>query len=460
MSARPQAVLAALALAAVLAGAAPAAALKLPPVTRATLKNGLTVVVMANDRLPLVDFLVQVKAGSVNDPPGKEGLADLTSGLLTQGAGARSAQQIAEAIAFVGGSLESDAAEERISVSCEVLKKDFGVGLELLRDVVVQPAFPAEEFARKKDEALGAIASTGDDPGEVADRELLPFLLGTHALGHPVLGWEASVKSLTRDDVLAFHRREFTPDNAMIAVVGDVEPKAVVAALEEAFKDWKPAGEPRPAPYPPLAGAGKRELLLVARPEATQSQIRLACPGVARNHPDYFTILVANTILGGGFTSRLVNEIRVVQGLTYSIGSRFRMQKNAGEFVVTTFTKNETLRKTIDETVAVIQRLKSEGPTEDELDKARRYLAGQFPLGLQAPDALAAQLLNVEFYGLGPDYLSTFTDRVNAVTMADCRRALKAYFCTDELKILVVTNPDTGRKALEGLGTLTLKAPK
>lgn len=448
---------AALLLAALLGGPAAASTFQLPPVTRTTLKNGLTVIVMPTRRLPLVDFVLQIRAGSVSDPAGKEGLASLTGELLTQGAGVRSARQLAEEIAFVGGSLEASAGEERIGVSCEVLTKDFALGLELLRDVVVRPSFPADEFERQKAEALGAIESAKDEPSAIADRELLPWLLGTHPLGHPALGWEASVQSLTRDDVAGFHRRYFTPSNAMLAVVGDVDPRAVVAALEAAFKDWRESGEVRPAGYPPFAGKGKREVLLVSRPEATQTQIRFACPGLARNHPDYFPVLVANTILGSGFTSRLVNEIRVVQGLTYSINSRFRMQRDAGQFVITTFTRNETLRKTIDEVIKVVEGLKRDGPAQDELDKAKRYLGGQFPLGLQAPDDLAGQLLNIEFYALEPTYLTTFADKVNAVTMDDCRRALKSYFCTDDLKILVVTKPDLGPTALEGLGPIQVK---
>jgi zinc protease len=181
--------------------------------------------------------------------------------------------------------------------------------------------------------------------------------------------------------------------------------------------------------------------------------------GVPRNHPDYYPITVANTILGSGFTSRLVNEIRVVQGLTYSISSRFAMYRNAGTFRIGTFTKNETLRKTIDETLKVVKTLLEVGPTEEELAKAKRYLTGQFPLGLQAPDALASQLLDVEFYGLDPKFVETFSDRIDAVTMTDCRRALKSYFCVDDLRILVVSNPELAKKALEGLGPIDVKRP-
>ncbi|MGH7731972.1 MAG: M16 family metallopeptidase [Candidatus Eiseniibacteriota bacterium] len=450
--------LASLALLAV--GTASAAPLQLPAYTRTTLANGLTVYVMPTRRLPLVDFRLVVRAGSVSDPQGKEGLASLTADLLTQGAGARTAQQIAEDIAFVGGTLAASAAIEQVVVTCEVLTKDFAVGLELLRDVTVTPTFPAEEVARKRDEALGEIASQRDDPGMVANLELGPFLLGGSPLAHPSIGWEKPVGTLTREDVAAFHARHFRPDNAMLAVVGDVDPEAVRAALDKAFAGWKANGARPGAAYGPVPQAPGRRVLIVNKPEVTQTQIRLACVGVPRNHPDYFPITVANTILGSGFTSRLVNEIRVVQGLTYSISSRFGMLRDAGTFRIATFTKNETLRKTIDETLKVVRDLLALGPSEEELAKAKRYLTGQFPLGLQAPDALATQLLDIEFYGLDPKYVETFSDRVNAVTMADCRRALKSYFCADDLQVLVVSNPASARKALEGLGPIEVKEPQ
>jgi zinc protease len=441
-------------------GPALATPLRLPPATRTTLKNGLVVVVMPTHRLPLVDFRLLVRAGSVNDPVGKEGLAGLTAELLTQGAGARGARQIAEEIAFVGGTLSANAGTEQIVVTCEVLKKDFAVGLELLRDVTVHPTFPAEEFGRKRDETLGEIASNKDDPATVANNALGPFLLGQSPLAHPTIGWEKSVGSLTREDVVGFHARHVHPENAMLAVVGDVDPSAVLAALEKAFSGWSAGGTKPGDAYTPVAQARGRSLLIVSKPEVTQTQIRLACMGVPRNHPDYYPITVANTILGAGFTSRLVNEIRVVQGLTYSISSRFGMFRNAGTFRISTFTKNETIRKTIDETLKVVKALLEAGPSEEELEKAKRYLTGQFPLGLQAPDALAAQLLDVEFYGLDPKYVETYADRINAVTMVDCRRALKSYFCVDDLRVLVVSNPEVAKKALEGLGPIEVQEPQ
>ena len=179
--------------------------------------------------------------------------------------------------------------------------------------------------------------------------------------------------------------------------------------------------------------------------------------GVARNHPDYYPITVANTILGGGFTSRLVNAIRVEQGLTYGIGSGFRMYRDAGTFGVSTFTRNATLRRTIDETLRVIHGLIEDGPTDGELEKAKRYLTGQYPLGLQAPGSLARALLDIEFYGLDPATLQNYDARVTAVTLYDTRRALRSYFDIDHLKILVVSNPDSARAVLGGLGPIEVQ---
>lgn len=433
-------------------GAAP---VPLPPVTRARLKNGLTVLIVPSHRLPVVSLRMVTRAGSATDPAGREGLAGLTADLMTQGAAARNARQVAEAIAFVGGSLEASAGAEQLVVTCEVMSRDLGAGLELFHDVIVAPTFPAEEFARQKSEALAAIASDRDDPGTVADNGVLPFAFGSSALGHPVSGWEKSVAKLTRDDVVAFHAGHVTPSNALLAVVGDVEPTALLADLQKRFSDWKSAGPGPPAPAiaPPMVSTGRRVRIL-EKPEVTQTQIRMVSMGVARNHPDYYPIVVANTILGAGFTSRLVNAIRVEQGLTYGISSSFRMYRDAGTFNVTTFTRNATLRRTIDETLRVIRTLIEEGPSMDELDKAKRYLTGQYPLGLQAPGSLARALLDIEFYGLDPATMQNYDAKVNAVTLEDVRRSLRSYFEADHLKILVVSNPDSARVALDGLGPL------
>jgi zinc protease len=442
---------------ALLPAVALAGRLELPPLTTATLPNGLAVYVVPDRRLPLVEFRLVARAGSVDDPVGKEGLADLTAELLTQGAGRRDARQIAEDIAFVGGTLEASSSAEQLVVTCEVLEKDFDTGLELLRDVIVSPTFPEAEFERKRAETLGALAAMKDDPSEVADAELDPFLWGAGPLGHPSIGWPKSVSALSRADVAAFHRRFITPDRAWLAVVGDVDAQPTLAAIARAFGGWKRPGEKILVALETMPPGGPRQVLVVSKPEVTQTQFRLGCAGAARDDPDFYAITVANTILGGGFTSRLVDEVRVKLGLTYGIHSAWNMFRDAGSFEISSFTKNASLRQAVDATLGEVRKLVDRGPTPAELEKAKRYLTGQFPLGLQAPDALAAQILEVAFYGLPADYLETFRDRIDAVTMDDVRRVLAKRFCVDELKLLVVSNPETAGKALAGLGPIRVK---
>jgi len=429
-----------------------------PPVTRARLKNGLEVLIVPSHRLPVVNLRLVAHAGSALDPPGREGLAGLTSDLMTEGAGPRGARQLAEDIASIGGSLDASAGAEQLVVTCEVLSRDLPTGLELFHDVIVQPTFPPDEFTRGRSEALASIASDRDDPGTVADNGALAFAFGSSALGHPVSGSEKSVGSLTRDDVVAFHAAHVTPATSLLAVVGDVDAAALLADLQKRFEDWRSPAAPAatPAIAPPAPSAG-RELRVLEKPEATQCQIRMISLGVARNHPDYFPITVGNVILGGGFTSRLVNAIRVEQGLTYDISSGFRMYRDAGTFDISTSTRNGTLRRTIDGTLRVTHQLIEEGPSAEELEKAKRYLVSQHALGLQAPGALARALLDVDFYGLDPATIETYDAHVGAVTLDDVRRVLRSYFDVDHLKILVVANPDTARAALSGLGTLEVR---
>ena len=425
---------------------------------RTTLPNGLQVVIVPTSRLPLVDFRLVARAGSVNDPAGREGLARLTAELLTQGAGKRDAKQLAEEIEFVGGSLNASAGAEQVVVACEVLKKDLALGLELFRDVIVSPKFAAGDFERKKEEALGQIASDKSEPSVIAENAMTRWFWGESPLGHPAIGWEASLKSVTRDDVARFHAGFMTPERSVLVVVGDVTPQSLTNSLKTAFAGWKKSGTPPgPDPYGAAAAISGRTLRIVNKPEATQTQIRMMCPSVPRNHPDWYAIQVANTICGAGFTSRLVNSIRVEQGLTYSISSRFQQQRSAGAFRISTFTRNDQLRKCVDAVLAEVQKLVDEGPTQAELDKSRNYLKGQFPLGLQSPDELAAEIASAEFFGLPQDFIASYPDKIGAVTMEDAKRVLKSYFCTNDLKILVVTNGELAKKALDGLGALELK---
>ena len=262
------------------AAIAPAAQAKTAALVRAKLPNGLSVIVQPSPRLPVVSFRLVSRAGSVYDPAGKEGLARMTAELLTQGAGARTAQQVAEDIEFVGGSLEASSRAEQFTVSCDVLKKDLSTGLGLFHDVVVKPAFAAEEFARKQEEALGTIASERSEPSVIAEQAFSAYLWGESPLAHPAIGTEKSVKGLTRDDVVSFHRRFVAPDRAILVVAGDVDPAAILAQLRKTFADWKPSGEPMRDPYGAPAPVTARGIRIIDKPEAIPAHLAvLSAPG-------------------------------------------------------------------------------------------------------------------------------------------------------------------------------------
>ena len=453
-----------------LCGWSGAAAYDLAPFGRTRLDNGLTVMVVASDRVPLVHLALEVEVGSASDPEGREGLAGLTARLLTQASAERSAVEVSAAIEDVGGSFDAFAGTEATRLSVEVLAGDWPLALSILADAVRRPRFLEEDVARVRGEIAGGIESAADDPGELARRSVPSFLHGDSSYGHPVSGWLETIGPLGRDAVVAFHEREFRPDRAVLVVVGDVEEKALAEAVDAAFGDWKgltaesveEGASPAPAPAtPPVSQRQARApRVLVPMEGVTQAQIRVGCPAVSRSHPDYFALQVTNTILGGMFTSRLVDSIRVSQGLTYGISSRFGQGRQTGHFLIRTFTRNETLRRTLDETLRILGELVAEGPTEEELAKAKRYLTGQFPLELQAPADLAGQLLQIHRYRLPDDFLSSWDAKVRAVSMKDCRRVLQERYCGEEAGILIVADPEVAVPALEGLGEFEVAPPR
>ena len=436
-------------------GAGPAA-FRVPPPQRATLKNGLTVLVLERRSVPLVQLRLMIDAGAVLDPPGKEGAAALTARLLKRGTASRPARQFAEEVEFVGGLLEADAGVESTVVVGEFASRDLEVGLNLMSDMVVRPLFPQAEFDNQKSLALADIVARLDDPSRLAAEAFDAWLYGDHPYGRPAEGTSRSVSSLTRADVESFHRAFYAPNAAILAVVGDVDAAQAMARVESRFSGWQRARAPRPRLADPPAARGRR-ILLLDKPDATQSQIRFGNVGLARNHPDRVPLTVANTILGGGFTSWLVDEVRVKRGLTYGIRSSIVARRAAGSFVVSTFSKNETVVETIAVSLEQVGRLRAGSIPAEDLDKARNYLSGLYPLQIESPDDLAEEILNVEFYGLGRDYINQYRARVGAVGMQEVRKAAARHVPHDDLAIVVVGPAAQLEKPLAKLGRVTVR---
>ena len=402
-----------------LALAAPALAaddLRLPPITRATFDNGLRVLIAEYHELPLVEFHLIVGAGAAEDPPGKGGLAALTAGTLTRGTGKLSADELARAIESLGGRITATPGTDGTIVTAEFLSPDFAAGLDLLRQVLLDPAFARDEVRRRRDEQAAGIVAALEDASAIADECFAGFLYGSHPYGRPIEGLSATVPKLGRGDVADFYERWYRPNDTILVLVGDVFAAEATVRLREAFGAWRPRPDALAVRAAPPSRLTARRVLLVDKPDATQTQIRLGNVAIARNDPAYIPAVVANTILGGGFTSQLIEELRIKRSLTYSAWSMFAARLAGGDFRLGTFTKTPTTTETLALALSVEGEFRSHAPARERLAKAKTYLRGQFPLRIESPDALAARLAEAEFNALGPEELATYRARVAAVT--------------------------------------------
>ncbi|MFQ6618727.1 MAG: M16 family metallopeptidase, partial [Fidelibacterota bacterium] len=393
-----------------------------------------------------------VKSGSAADPSGKNGLAYLTAALLKKGTEYKTAAQISEEIEFVGGEINTSVDHDVTYISGEFLSRDFVKGIELLHDILVKPTFSEDEFEREKRHLISRVATLKDEPSYLANVYFQQYLFGPeHPYGGAVMGKISTIESITREDVLNFYEKHYMPNNIIAIIVGDLKVDEVITRLEEMFGDWKPGLLPQ-AEIPDITPVTGRRYIIVNRPELTQAQIRIGNVGIERNHEEYFPVIVTNNILGGGFTSRLVNEIRVNRGLSYGVYSNFATYKWSGYFIISTFTKNETTLETINVALEQLDKIKKGGVSGDELKSSENYLAGLFPLRLETPEDLARQIFNIEFYGLQKDYVKNYRKNVYNVSMGDVNRILESLFPYSNLLIVVLGDASKIREQLLPLG--------
>ncbi len=414
----------------------PAAAAEILPV-RYIAPNGLTVLVLEQHALPILQIHALIRAGAAQDPPSKAGLANLVADLLDEGTRARSATQIAEQIDFVGGDLSIDVSADYTTVSASVLTKDTGLGFELLADVMLNPSFPKKEFSRVRTHVLGAIQSEEEAPELVAVKAFNRLVFGTHPYRWPVNGTQESVKKITRQDVREFFRREYLPNQTILTIVGDIEPGQAAGLVAQRFGDWKPR-TPSARRYQKPKLMTKPVSRLIDR-RLTQSTIVLGHMGISRTNPDFYAVRVMNYILGsGGFSSRLMDSIRDKQGLAYGVYSSFDANLMPGAFSVSLQTRNETTNRAIEQVVTEIKGMREKAVTIEELADAKAYLMGSFPRRLDTTGKLARVLSLVEFYGLGLNYFADYPTWIEEVTGEDVLRVAKKYLHPDRYALIVV----------------------
>ncbi len=420
-------------------------------------RSGLSVIVAPRGPIPMAAIRLVIPGGSSVEPATQAGLADFTARLLRRGVVGMDADAINEAVEFVGGSLDVGSSEDQIELNISTPSAYIPEMLEVLGKLVSAPTFEESEVVSARERTLARIANDLDDPGAVAERALMHALWGDHPYGHELAGTTATVARFQREDLVAFHRDHLGPKIALLVVVGDVEPEAVHQAAEKAFADWKGGPDSVASPAPRTKAALSGQLVLVDKPDQTQSQVRIGAMTLLRSHPDYHAAVVANCVLGAGFTSRLVNEIRVNRGLSYGVNSYVGPQRGGAAFGVDTFTKTSSTREIIDVALAEVEKLRAKGITAQELDKAQTYLCGLYPLRLETNESIAAGIADIRLSGLPADWVQTYRDKVQAVTRAQAGAAAKEHLLADPPAIVVVGKADEVAPLLRGLLPITVK---
>ena len=430
----------------------PPPALKLPAVQTTVLPNGLTLAVVEMHKVPVVDIQLLIDAGAARDPSAVPGLATFTATMLQQGAGARSALDVADEAAFLGAQLGTAAGFDGASASIHVPKRRLEAALDLLADVVLRPAFADSEIARQRELRAAQLVQQRDEPVSVANIAFPAIVYGReHPYGHPLNGTDSATARLARESVAEFYRTYYRPNGARILVVGDVtlaEARRLIAARFGGWERGDVPAFPSPAAAPPGAA---RTVYLIDKPGAAQSVVRIGHLGPVRTTPDWFALEVLNTILGGAFTSRLNQNLRETRGYTYGAFSQFVPRRLSGAFVALASVVTAKTDSSLIEFLKELRRIRDDPVAPAELAKAKAYLTLGLPGDFETTGGAAARFRELLSFGLPLDYYDRYLDRITAVTAADVQRVARQYIDPDRFDIVVVgdkTQIEAGIKAL------------
>jgi zinc protease len=411
-----------------------------PPAETRTLPNGLRVFVVPDHRQPSVAVsLVILSAGTIHDPAGMPGVASMTATMLTQGTTSRSAQQFAQAIDFVGGHISAAAGDDDTSAGLTILSRDLDLGMNLLSDAVLHPAFSDQELSRQRQQELSGLRVEYSDAGYLASAVFDRTVYGLSPYGFPGEGTPDTVREIKRDDLVQFHDSSYAPNAALLAFAGDVTPARAFALAEKYFGAWEKKELPAEEPTAPAALSGLH-FVVVDKPDAVQTQIRVGKLGIRRNNPNYIPLLVTNRIFGGGFNSRLNTEVRVKKGLTYGASSSFDANRFAGAFVASTFTRTEATVEATKLVVDLIAKMATGVVAPAELKFAQEYLSGVYPIQSETAAQVAGRVLTVAEYGLPADYNDTYQQKILGVGQASVREMAQQYFNPQNLDVVLVGN--------------------
>ncbi|OGQ33891.1 MAG: hypothetical protein A3F16_04640 [Deltaproteobacteria bacterium RIFCSPHIGHO2_12_FULL_43_9] len=411
------------------------------------LGSGIKLFVFSQPILPTTSYFLVVQAGSTRDPAGKEGLANLTIEMLLRGTVNRNREKILEDIDYLGASLSAIATYDTVQLAGTTLSRTQDKFIELLSDLLLHPTFPAEEFEKLKSETIGQLQLLSEDDRSLNKVRFTQFLFHGHPLGRLTSGTPESIKSITLDDVKEFYKKYFVDGNVILAAAGDIEKGDLVDYIEEYISEL-PEGEIEPFSYPALTPIAKSKILLVDKPERTQTQILLGYYGVAGDSPDYYPLYVANNAFGGTFTARLMQEVRVARGWSYGAYSKFARRKSTGEFFTWTFPAVKDTIPTIELTQKLLDDLSEKGLNKDEFNISKNYSVRETAFDTETPTLAISRFL--EGYIMGwKGYPADHRKKLEGVTGKDVENVIKKYFHSKPFVMTIVCTASDIKKGLE-----------
>lgn len=444
----------------------PPRAVEFPKPFERTLKNGLRVIVVERHEVPLVTAQVVVKSGAESDPENLAGLAEMTANLLTKGTTTRSATEIAEQIEALGGSIETAARWDASVAQVDVMSSRLPQALEILADVVRNPSFKDEEIERQRAQTLDEVRVALGQPGSLARYVAARVVFGGMPYGHTINGTPETLQRIKRDDIVKLHSEIFRPDNAILVIGGDIAPDNGFSLAEKFFGSWQSQraqqAKPKPAnpnnpfenvelvvipTHPPDIYNGSK-IVVIDKPDAGQAAVVVTRKGIARTDPDYFRALVTNAVLGGGYSARLNEEVRIKRGLSYGAGSQIDARRGVGLFTAAAQTKNESAAEVAQIMLDEVSKLATAPVPTDEMTPRKATLTGDFGRQLETNAGFVARVASLALYGLSLNEINRFIPNVEAVNASDVQKFAAAKLDAKTSNVVIVGD---GRKILDDL---------
>ncbi|HKV35602.1 MAG TPA: pitrilysin family protein [Pyrinomonadaceae bacterium] len=426
---------------------------KLPRAEEAKLANGLQVVLLRSTKVPTFNMQMVVLSGGLSDPADYHGLASFTASLLREGTKSRDSKQIAEQVDALGATLNANSGFSAMTTNVNAggLVENLDQTLDLFADVIRNPTFPQAEVDRYKNRTIAQLQFLRSNPQFLAQEQFNRSIYGTSHPASIVAPPAESLKKLSSKDLAEFHAKYYRPNNAILAIVGDVTMKEIMPKLEKAFGSWE-KGEVPATTIPAAPAQAESKIVLIDRPGSVQTVLQLGTLGIERTSPDYFSVLLADRVLGGGPSGRLFLNLREDKGYTYGAYSGFGGSKFKGTWISSSEVRTDVTEGAMKEFMYELKRLRDDKVPAEELENAKRAIVGSFALSLEQPQALLQNIITQKLYNLPADYWDTYPQKVDAITADDVQRAAQKYIDLGHLQVVAVGDASKAREVLAKYG--------